>query len=88
MTRFMRAYRETLDWMFSNPQALQIYARFANISEPLAKRSKDEFFTRQSMDPDRILGLDLIMDDAVRLKYMARPLTRAQVAQLIQIPAR
>jgi NitT/TauT family transport system substrate-binding protein len=88
MTRFMRGYRETLDWMFSNPEAVRLYARFANIPEPLARRSKDEFFTRQSMDPDRILGLNLIMDDAVRLKYMTRPLSQAQLAQLIQIPAR
>ena len=88
IARFMDAYRQTVDWMFTDPAAIQIYARFANISEPLAKRTKEGFFTKPSLDPDRLVGLDLIMDDAVRFKYINAPLTRVQLNQMIQIPPR
>jgi NitT/TauT family transport system substrate-binding protein len=85
LRRFMRAYRETLDWMFTDPRALQVFAGFANVSEATAKRTK-EFFRKPGLDPDRVVGLNLIMDDAVRMKYMTAPLTQAQITQLIQIP--
>jgi NitT/TauT family transport system substrate-binding protein len=86
LQRFIRAYRETLDWMFSDPAAIRTFAQFSGVSEPLARRTK-EFFAKEALDPDRVVGLNLIMDDAVRLKYMTAPLTQAQLAQLIQIPA-
>jgi NitT/TauT family transport system substrate-binding protein len=41
-----------------------------------------------SVDPDRIVGLDAIVKDAVDLKFTAAPLTREQLADLIQIPPR
>ena len=31
--RFMRAYREALDWVYSTPEGLAAYAKWANISE-------------------------------------------------------
>ena len=34
------------------------------------------------------VGLDTIVKDAVELKFTAQPLTREQLAELIQIPAR
>jgi len=41
--RFMQAYRETIDYMYSdNPQVLKDYAAFVQVSEPMAKRVRDE----------------------------------------------
>jgi len=87
--RFMKAYRETIDWMYSNdPKALATYAEFVPIPVAMAKRTRDDFFPKASVDPDRIVGLDLIVQDAVNLKYTAAPLTKEQLAELIQIPPR
>jgi NitT/TauT family transport system substrate-binding protein len=86
LQRFMNGYRRTLDWMYSDPAALKAYAAFVGIPEAQAKRTRDEFFPRAAMDPDRIVGLDSIVKDAVTLKYVAQPLTREQLAELIQIP--
>jgi ABC-type nitrate/sulfonate/bicarbonate transport system substrate-binding protein len=88
LERYMRAYRETVDWMYSDPTALKHYADFVGISEAMAKRSRDDFFPKAALDPDRIVGLDVIMPDAVSLKYVAAPLTQQQVVELIQIPPR
>ncbi len=87
--RFMKAYRETIDWLYSNdPVALQTYADFTGISLATAKRTRDEFFPKSSVDPDRIIGVDTIVQDAVALKFTAAPITKEQLAELIQIPPR
>jgi NitT/TauT family transport system substrate-binding protein len=87
--RYMKAYRETVDWMYSNdPAALKTYADFVGISLEMAKRTRDEFFPKASVDPDKVIGLDTIVQDAVALKFTAAPLTKEQLAELIQIPPR
>jgi NitT/TauT family transport system substrate-binding protein len=86
--RYMKAYRETVDWMYSDPAALKTYAEFAGITEAKAKRIRDGFFPKSSVSPDEITGLDLIVPDAVNLKFTAAPLTKEQLADLIRIPPR
>jgi len=87
--RYMKAYRETIDWMYSDdPAALKTYAEFVGIPLAMAKRTRDEFFPRSSIDPDQVVGLDVIVQDAVTLKYTATQLTKEQLAELIQIPPR
>jgi NitT/TauT family transport system substrate-binding protein len=85
--RFMQAYRETVDWMYSSPQAMTEYAQFANISEDLAKRIRDEFFSKAMLVPDKIQGIDALMADAVEFKNISAPLTKEQLNELLQIPA-
>ena len=85
LRRFMQAYRETIEYMYSdNPQVIKDYAEFAGITPELAKRVRDEFFPRAILQMTEIKGLDQLLQDAVDLKYTDKPLTKAQVADLIQ----
>jgi len=87
--RYMKAYRETVDWMYSDdPNALKTYAEFVGIPIEMAKRTRAQFFPKAAVDPDRIVGLDTIVPDAVTLKFTATQLTKEQLAELIQIPPR
>src|SRR4249920_3578711 len=61
IVRYMRAYRETIDWMYSDPAALKTYAEFAGITEAKALRIRDGFFPKASVSPDEITGLDLVV---------------------------
>jgi NitT/TauT family transport system substrate-binding protein len=88
LDRYMKAYRETVEFMYRDPAALKIYAEFLGISDAKAKRSRDDFFPPESIDPDKIVGLDTILKDAVALKYTAAELTKEQLTELIQIPPR
>ena len=89
LERFMKAYRETIDWMYTDdPAMFKTYADFVGITVEKAKRTRDGFFPRPSIDPDKVIGLDTIVHDAVALKYTAAPLTQAQLSDLIQIPPR
>jgi ABC-type nitrate/sulfonate/bicarbonate transport system substrate-binding protein len=87
--RFMKAYRESIDYLYSSsPQVMKDYAEFARVSEPLAKRVRDEFFPKSLVNPDQIHGLDTLIPEAVNLKFIPAPLTKEQVAELIQISPR
>jgi len=87
-TRFMRGYRDSLAWIYSSPEGLKAYAGFAKLSEATAKRALQEFLPAAAVDPDRISGLEEVMVDAISFKFIAKPLTRDELAELIQIPER
>src|SRR6516165_2799754 len=56
--RFMRAYRETIDWMYATDDALRLYADFVGISFEDAKNIREEFDPKEMVIPDRVLGLN------------------------------
>jgi NitT/TauT family transport system substrate-binding protein len=86
--RFMRAYRETVTWTYTTPEGLRAYAEWSSLSEATARRALQEFLPRPALNPDRISGLDDLMADAVTFKYIAAPLTKEQIDELIRIPER
>jgi len=86
--RFMIAYDEALDYMYNAPDALKHYKEFSSIDEALAKKAMAEFYPRAALDPYRIEGLDSVMADGVEHGFLKEPLSKDQLAQLIQVPAR
>ena len=86
--RYLQAYRETLDWMYSDPAALKAYAEWVNIPENLAKEVRDQFFPKENLRLDRLSGLDAAMADAVSLKFLPAPLTKQQQDELFKYYAR
>lgn len=88
VSRYMKAYRETVDFMYKNPEGLKIYSEWLKITPEKAKRTRDEFFKPPAIEPDKIVGLDTIVKDAVALKFTAKELTKEQLADLIRIPPR
>ena len=86
--RFMRGYRDSMNWIYSTPEGLKAYAAFAKLSEGTARRALAEFLPLSAVNPDRISGLEEVMADAVAFKFIAAPLTQAQLDELIRIPER
>jgi NitT/TauT family transport system substrate-binding protein len=87
LLRFVRAYRESLDWLFTDPQAIKSYAAQNHVPEALVRETADKFQTRQGMQFDQVSGVDQIMADGVALKFLDAPLSKQQLGELIQIPA-
>jgi NitT/TauT family transport system substrate-binding protein len=85
-TRFMQAYRETIDWMYASDDAMKMYAEFTGITIEDARRIRDEFDPKDMLIPDRVLGLSDLMPDAVKFKFITQPLTEGQLKELVQIP--
>ena len=84
--RFMRGFREVIDWMYADPKALDMYAAYRKTSVAYAKRLRDEFFAKSSLDADTVKGVDQLMVEAVSFKYLPAPLTPAELAELVQVP--
>jgi NitT/TauT family transport system substrate-binding protein len=87
IARYLQGFVETLDWLYSDPAAIKAYAAWSGLPENIAKRAP-EFLTKPNLDPRHISGLDAIMADAVKFKYLPAPLSEAQLAEVIQIPVR
>lgn len=86
VVRLARAYREAINWMFSDPVAIKFYAEERRVPEHLVKQTAEKFQTKQGMQYDRIFGVDAIMAEGVKMKFLDRPLTKDELAELIQIP--
>jgi NitT/TauT family transport system substrate-binding protein len=81
--RFVRAYRETARWLYFGDDALKLYAGWLGITVAKARRTRDEFYPWEAVDPDRLAGLDAIVRDAVNLKYLTAPLSGSQLDELV-----
>lgn len=81
--RFMKAYREALDWLYADPAALEAYGKWAGVTPQLAKRVRDEFYPKKNMDPDKVNGLDELMVDAMTYRYLPGPLSPDQLKKLV-----
>ncbi|MGH6815647.1 MAG: ABC transporter substrate-binding protein, partial [Hyphomicrobiaceae bacterium] len=88
IARYMDAYTETLDWMYTDAKALTHYKEFSGIPEDRAKKAIADFYPKTAIDPYRIEGIEAVMSDAVELKFLTAPLTKEQLAELFQVPAR
>jgi NitT/TauT family transport system substrate-binding protein len=86
--RFVTAYRETYNWLYGNPEGAKFYAAYGKISERLAIRIRDEFLPKAAISPDHVSGIDSTTVDAIEFKFMQAPLSKEQLATLIQIPSR
>jgi NitT/TauT family transport system substrate-binding protein len=85
---FAKAYRETVDWMYSDPDAIKRYAAKVSSPQEFVARSIPKIYPKASLQTDEMKDLDGIQRDAVKLKFLDQPLSKDQLAQLLQIPPR
>ena len=86
--RFVEGYRESVDWMYADPKAIELYAQKMKLDQGLIADSIKEFHPKAAMQTDEMRDLDGIQRDAVKLKFIDAPLSKEQLAELIQIPPR
>jgi NitT/TauT family transport system substrate-binding protein len=87
VARFMKAYRESVEWMYADPEAPKRYAEHAGISPAAALRLRTEFFPKGMLLPDQVVGLRTIIRDAIAQRFIQFRLSRKQVSELIRTPA-
>ena len=86
--RFAKGWREGVDWMYSDPKAIKMYADKVHSSEDLIRQSVTEFQPKETLQSDRMADIEGAVADAVKLKFLDAPLTKEQLAEFIQIPPR
>jgi ABC-type nitrate/sulfonate/bicarbonate transport system substrate-binding protein len=88
LKRFLAAYSETLDWMYGGDEAIGVFSKLYNIKPAETRQTRDEFYTRQSLDIRRVGGLDRAMEDAVAYKFIGKPLTKTDLDDLFKYQAK
>jgi len=86
--RFMEAYREAADWMYDDPKAVEMYSKKINQPVDVLKESMEKFQPRETIQSDKFADLDGAVRDAVKLKFLDKPLTKEQLSELIVTPPR
>jgi len=87
--RFIAAYQETIDWMYSSdPAVLDMFAKYAAITPAMAKTVRDKFYPKTMLQLGRVDGMKEMMEDAVAFKYIPKPLDQKQLDELLQLPKR
>jgi len=86
--RFMQAYREAVDWMYSDPKAVEMYSQKIHKPVALLQASMAKYHPKAALRTDHFADLDGAVRDAVKLKFLEKPLTKEQLSELIQTPPR
>jgi NitT/TauT family transport system substrate-binding protein len=84
IVRFMQGYKETVDWMYSSPDALKAYADYSKLPDNIVHRVL-QLIPKEALQTDQVKDLDGIMADAVAQKFLSAPLTPDQIKELVQI---
>ena len=56
------------------------------LDEPIVKQSIAEYQTQDALQTDQMKDFDGAIRDAVKLKFLDKPLTPEQVKEFVQIP--
>jgi NitT/TauT family transport system substrate-binding protein len=86
IVRFVKGYREAVDWMYADPAAITAYAKKIESSPDIVRQSISEFQPKATQQSDELKDLDGAMRDAVKLKFLDAPLTADQLKVFVQIP--
>ena len=83
--RIVKSYDDALRWMYGKPdESTALYAKFAEIDVADA-RETIKFYSYQAHHVAKVNNLDLVMQQAIESKFIDKPLSQAQLKELIDI---
>jgi NitT/TauT family transport system substrate-binding protein len=85
ITKFMEVYAKSIDWAYSNPQAIEIFAKNMKVPVPIAKQAVDQYYPKSAMQMTEIRDLERTLKDALDYKFIPSPKTVKDVEGMIDI---
>ena len=85
IVKFMQVIQKSIDWGYSNPKAIEIFAQNMKVSRDVAKKAVDEFYPRSAMQIAEIRDLERSLKDALEYKFIQAPKTPKDIAGLFDI---
>jgi len=82
--KFLATYQKALDWAYTDPQAIKLYAKMNNVSPALAKKVRDDNYPKMAMALRPIGDFKTSVDQAVALKRLDAPLTPEQMKETLR----
>jgi NitT/TauT family transport system substrate-binding protein len=87
LRRFLRAYRKTIDHAYASDDIPRQWAQMNRISLETAKKVLAENFPKELILPTSVRPVSLSVEEAVKNKYMAKPMMEAEVQQMFRFVA-
>ena len=72
--------------MYSNPEALKMYATKMKVPEELIAKALSQSHPRSAMQLERLSEMDSVMADAVANKFLEEPMTQQQLMEFYPFP--
>lgn len=88
LKRYLAAYRQTLDWMYSSDKALNMYAKFSGFDKDVARDVREHYFTKEMLLPDQFKGIRKLSGDAVKFNIIDKTLSDKQIDSLLVMAAK
>lgn len=85
ITKFMRVIHKSIEWGYSNPQAIEIFARNMKVTPEIAKQAVNEYYPKSAMQLGEIRDLERSLKDALEYKFIPAAKTPKDIAGLIDI---
>jgi NitT/TauT family transport system substrate-binding protein len=85
IVKFMQVIQKSIDWAYSNPQAIDIFAKNMKVTRDIAKKAVDDFYPKSAMQLGEIRDLDRSINDARAFKFLTEPKTPKDFAGLFDI---
>jgi NitT/TauT family transport system substrate-binding protein len=85
IAKFMRVIDKSIDWAYTNPQAIEIFARNMKVTPAIAKKAVDEFYPKSATQLCEIRDLERSLQDALDYKFIPAAKTPKDVAGLFDI---
>jgi NitT/TauT family transport system substrate-binding protein len=85
ITKFMQVIQKSIDWAYTNPQAIEIFAKNMKVTPEIAKQAVDGFFPKSAMQIGEIKDLERSLQDALDFKFIPSPKTPQDIAGLFDI---
>jgi len=83
--KFMQVVEKSIDWAYTNPQAIEIFARNMKVPRDIAKKAVDEFYPKSAVQLGEIRDLERSLKDALDFKFLPSPKTPKDMAGLFDI---
>ena len=87
LVRFHAAYKDVVDWMYAAPEALVLFGEISGLPPAVVGKVRG-LLPKETMSPERIVGIEQIIVEAIQGKFIPSPLVVGQVEAMIDIPAK
>jgi NitT/TauT family transport system substrate-binding protein len=85
IVKFMQVIQKSIDWGYSNPKAIEIFAKNMKVPVSVAKQAVDEFYPKSAVQLGEIRDLERSLKDALDFKMIPSPKTPRDIAGLFDI---
>jgi ABC-type nitrate/sulfonate/bicarbonate transport system substrate-binding protein len=82
--RYLDTYKKIIDWAYGTDDALERWMEVQKLNRTVALKGRDSGFPKRALTLSPISGLDLTMQQAVEQKRLAKPMSSAEIEEMLK----